>query len=113
MGEMLEVWGVDSLQEMLDTSPLQYTSQVEDVFASFDSLSGGCMRSFPGLVFCHSLASFRLLVMRILRIGDSSLGLAPMPLLEPVAREGERTSQSLRACAFLEFVKTRREVRRD
>jgi len=25
---MLEVWDVDSLQEMLDTSPLQYPSQV-------------------------------------------------------------------------------------
>ena len=25
---MLEVWGVDSLQEMLDTSPLQHPSQV-------------------------------------------------------------------------------------
>jgi hypothetical protein len=25
---MLEVWGVDSLQEMLDTSPLQHSSQV-------------------------------------------------------------------------------------
>src|SRR5437899_9002290 len=28
VGEMLEVWGVDSLQEMLDTSPLQHPSQV-------------------------------------------------------------------------------------
>ena len=31
---MLEVWGVDSLQEMLDTSPLQHPSQVGDLFAS-------------------------------------------------------------------------------
>jgi len=28
VGEMLEVWGVDSLQEMLDTPPLQHPSQV-------------------------------------------------------------------------------------
>jgi hypothetical protein len=28
VGEMLEVWGVDSLQEVLDTSPLQRSSQV-------------------------------------------------------------------------------------
>jgi len=28
VGEMLEVWGLDSLQEMLDTSPLQHPSQV-------------------------------------------------------------------------------------
>ena len=28
MGEMLEVWSVDPLQEMLDTSPLQHPSQV-------------------------------------------------------------------------------------
>jgi hypothetical protein len=28
VGEMLEVWGVDTLQEMLDTSPLQHPSQV-------------------------------------------------------------------------------------
>ena len=28
VGEMLEVWSVDSLQEMLDTSPLQHPSQV-------------------------------------------------------------------------------------
>jgi hypothetical protein len=28
VGEMLEVWGVDTLQEMLDTPPLQYPSQV-------------------------------------------------------------------------------------
>ena len=28
MGEMLEVWGVDSLQDMLDTPPLQHPSQV-------------------------------------------------------------------------------------
>ena len=34
MGEMLEVWGVDSLQEMLDTSPLQHPSQVGDLFAT-------------------------------------------------------------------------------
>jgi hypothetical protein len=28
VGEMLEVWGVDSLQEMLDAPPLQHPSQV-------------------------------------------------------------------------------------
>jgi len=28
VGEMLEVWGVDSLQEMLDTPSLQHPSQV-------------------------------------------------------------------------------------
>jgi hypothetical protein len=28
VGEVLEVWGVDSLQEVLDTSPLQHPSQV-------------------------------------------------------------------------------------
>jgi len=32
VGEMLEVWSVDSLQEMLDTSSLQHPSQVGDVF---------------------------------------------------------------------------------
>ena len=35
------------------------------------------------------------------------------PLLEPEARDGERTSKLLRARAFLEFVKTRRRVRSD
>jgi hypothetical protein len=28
VGEMLEVWSVDPLQEMLDTPPLQHPSQV-------------------------------------------------------------------------------------
>jgi hypothetical protein len=33
---MLEVWGVDSLQEMLDTSPLQHPSQVVAESAAMD-----------------------------------------------------------------------------
>ena len=33
VGEMLEVWGVDSLQEMLDTSPLQHPSQIVRISA--------------------------------------------------------------------------------
>ncbi len=34
VGEMLEVWSVDSLQEMLDTSSLQHPSQVMNAKSS-------------------------------------------------------------------------------
>jgi len=56
VGEMLEVWGVDSLQEMLDTSPLQHSSQVVEAEASqWTASQNSFLKSFSNLRVVSSL----------------------------------------------------------
>jgi hypothetical protein len=54
VGEMLEVWGVDSLQEMLDTSSIQHPSQVmkskpSQQYHQVNQLSGAVPKISSGL----------------------------------------------------------------
>src|SRR3989442_8201749 len=94
---MLEVWGVDSLQEVLDASPLQYPAQVVAISRSRQSLRRPDICHFQlSLGYCSDMRT-RLVITGPILMKNEAFTFRPwewLPVTETIARR-QGSSQKL------------------